>query len=768
MQSGEVSNFAEHFALQEIIRPVIQESGWEKIIPNYAVTLEDGSTRFIDFAIISERSKIAIEIDGYAYHAEGTITRNKFDDQLNRQNELILQGWALLRFSFDQTQQETQRCRDQLRRLLIDDELLHRNFSRAETQPTAIQIEALAALAACRAEGIRKGLVALPTGTGKTILSALDAKIVGGRVLFIAHNNEILRQAARAYSKVFGTNEVGFINSNEEHAPNKDLIFANVASLRKNGCLDQYARDHFSYVVVDEFHHGAAPSYQRLLTHFDAKFFLGLTATPDRTDRQDVIALLDGNLIFSISTAEAIDRGFLAPFTYYGLKDNIDYAEIKHNGYRYDPSDLEKALLIPKRDNAIFEKYQALAQGAKAIGFCISIKHAERMAEVFTERGIPSVAIHSGLNREERAIRIRRFEQGDIRCAFTRDLFNEGVDVPDTDALLFLRPTESKIIFIQQLGRGLRISPGKKSVRILDFIANYKGADRIPELIQSIAGTINNDDGHKGGKPELIYDNGCRIYFDSEVIDNLVLPSVSATNPTYYFEKIASRCDKLGRPLSPIDLYLLLGDALGSAIDTSGGYSRFTERMNNVEEDLEVVDVEFSAIEFSKAIDRATSIEDLANIGAIALDILDQITEVMTSMPVAPTRKKGINIVWDVHELCTELVKILAPMCLIKTNVTAFAGEFKAETNEQTMQSIESVENFLSFLAKNSVRRDSYAQTNYIRSEGINLLVLPKAVLSSANPESASVVALERILDRRSLTWLTDLLDLTSYRSVDL
>jgi superfamily II DNA or RNA helicase len=768
LQTGVVSNKAELFALEEIIKPVIQECSWASIKPNFALTLNDGSSRIIDFAIVTERSHIAIEIDGYAYHAEGAISRHKFDDHLDRQNELILQGWAVLRFSFDQTQRETERCRDQLRRLLVDDDLLHRNFSRTETQPTAIQVEALAALAASRAIGRLKGVVALPTGTGKTILSALDAKLVGGRVLFVAHNNEILRQAARAYSKVFGDTAVGFINSTEEHGPDKDLVFANVASFRLGERLEQFARDHFSYVVIDEFHHGAAPSYQKLLKHFQPKFFLGLTATPERTDKQDVISLLDGNLIFSITTAEAIDRGYLVPFCYYGLKDNIDYSEIAHNGYRYEVSDLEKALLIPKRDEAIFNKFNEYAKGSKTIGFCVSIKHADRMAEFFSERGVPSVAIHSGLSLDERSIRINQFERGEVRCVFTRDLFNEGVDVPDTDALLFLRPTESRIVLTQQLGRGLRISPGKKSVRVLDFIGNYKGAERLPEIIQSIAGPIEDEENRRGAKPILIYDNGCQIYFEAEVIENIVVTSISGINPLYYFERIAARSQKLERPLSPLDIYLLLEDAMVSAISACGGYRAFAEKMNSVENEIEVIDVEFSSIDFSKIIEETSTAEDLASIGAVALDILDRIAQSMFKMPVNPTRKYGVNLAWDVHDLCVELVETLAPMCLMKNNVKAFSAKYDLVLDTKDVKMIDEVQNFLLFISGNSVRRDSFAQTNYIRSEVSNLLALPQSVISSVDPMEASVVALERLLDRRSLTWLVDLLDLTSYRSVDL
>lgn len=768
MQEGIVGNYAEQLALETVIRPAIQESAASCIHPNHGVTLRDGKTRFIDFAIITQQSRIAIEIDGYTYHAEGAITRHEFDDQLSRQNELVMSGWAVLRFSFDQIKSNPDKCQDQLRRLLIDDDELHRNFSRRSTTPTAIQTEALLALQKCRTNGHKKGLVALPTGTGKTILSALDAKRVGGRVLFVAHNNEILRQAANAYRRVFQDPSVGFINSSEDHNPDRDLVFANIASLRSGGRLQKLPKDHFGYIVIDEFHHGAAPSYKELLTYFEPDFLIGLTATPERTDKKDVVALLDSNLVYQITSSEAISRGFLAPFTYYGLRDNIDYTQIRHNGYRYDIGDLEKLLLVPKRDEAIVTKFLELSPKAKAIGFCVSIKHADRMAEVFAASGIPSTSIHSGLTKEERARRISSFEAGEILCAFTRDLFNEGVDVPDTDALLFLRPTESKIIFTQQLGRGLRISPGKKCVRVLDFIGNYKGAEDIPGFVRSIASQTDETDAALQAKPEYVYDNGCRILFADEVIESLVLPNQFHNSPAYFFEKIASKSDKLDRPLTPIDLFMLLGDAMAPTVAACGDYAGFVKRINEIDGDLEIIDEAFSEAEFMRSANMCdTPFYWLDSLQLISIQ-LERLIDIMKGMSQKTSHERAVNIIWDAHDVCVELVKLLSPLCMIRNNIKIHKSEAGGHAPIIELFDLSSCNNFFLFLSSSSIRRDSFAQTNYLKSEGAFILAIPALLSGGGDVEESAINLLDRLLDNKSLVWLMDFHDLTSYRSIDM
>jgi len=201
---------------------------------------------------------------------------------------------------------------------------------------------------------------------------------------------------------------------------------------------------------------------------------LGMTATPDRTDRKDIFELFDYNKIYEVPLAEAIERGFLVPYTYYGLTDNVDYSRIRFENQRYRVDDLERLLIIPERNEAILREYLDKGEGDKAIGFCVSINHAERMAEYFNQHGVTAAAIHSqSPTRDED---LTAFRENKTQVAFTVDLFNEGMDFPNVRVLLFLRPTESKTVFVQQLGRGLRLYAGKDRVRVLDFIGNYKRA----------------------------------------------------------------------------------------------------------------------------------------------------------------------------------------------------------------------------------------------------------------------------------------------------
>lgn len=767
MREGVVASPAEALALETVLKPVIQEQAWPRITCNFEVVLGDNSRRFIDFAIVGELSRIAIEIDGYGYHAEGVISRASFNDQQARQNELVLAGWRILRFTFDQVRNDPYRCQDQLRRMIIDDASLHRNFAPSALAPTTLQQETLNKLESCRADGFTRGLVALPTGTGKTILAAMDANRIGGRILFIAHTNEILQQASRAFARVIPDATIGYIHSEEEHGADRDMVFANIASLRRADLLARLEPDAFTYVVVDEFHHGAAPSYLPVLRHFTPKFMLGLTATPSRTDRKDLLDLLQGNLVHLVSTSEAIHRGFLVPFIYHGLKDNIDYRGIKHNGFSYSLTDLERALLIPKRDEAVIVKYRELAPHAKAIGFCVSIKHANRMAEAFTRYGIPSVSIHSDLSKEERRERMAKFVRGDALCAFTRDLFNEGVDVPETEALLFLRPTESRIVMTQQLGRGLRIAPRKKAVVVLDFIGNYRGVKDVPGYLQSLADPNRESTSPHHGKPEFIYENGCQILFEQEVLEHFSFSSAHAIDTTRFLGQIAERSDLLDRPLSPLDLFNLLGNALGEVVASHDTYGAFVDRMNRLSGDPSVVDEEFRELDVRRITEFAADIEGLSGMAAAAMDVLDRLQVIMSSPPLKRTRKMMVEWVWDVYELCEELVRVLAPLCLIHQNIHSMAEEIPLKVGH-TLEDVGSCEEFFIFVARESVRRDSFSQINSLRVMSREVFHMPRWIAKQDDPQLAAVVALNRLLERKGLTWIASLMDLCSFRSIDL
>ena len=442
----------------DVISPTIAPEADKFVLPQYVIHEDLGNTRRIDFAVVTVNTKLAIELDGYTYHAEGIVTREKFSDDLYRQNQLMIQGWKVLRFSWDDVLHKPERCRDTLRRAIVSDPDLHPGHQSKDINPHVIQQEALASLDATRRLGKTKGLVVMATGLGKTYLAAFDARRIGGRILFVVHSNSILEQARDAFLKIMPGRSVGLYNAYEKK-PREDLVFANIASLRNPDNLKSFDPREFSYIVFDEFHHGATEHYRNAIAYFRPKFMLGMTATPERTDKQSILGLMDDNLLYHMTQTEAIDRGFLVPFKYYALSDNVDYSNIRHNGFRYDVSDLNKTLIIEHRDHAIIDKYRTITGEKKAIAFCVSIEHAVRSAEHFRQEGIPSVAIHSKMSAETRRSIILEFREGLYRVIFVRDLFNEGIDFPEVEALLFIRPTESKNYFYSATRSWSKIEP---------------------------------------------------------------------------------------------------------------------------------------------------------------------------------------------------------------------------------------------------------------------------------------------------------------------
>lgn len=512
-----VTQESERLFVDEFLYPMIGGK-IEHIIPQHPFLDRTGRSRRIDFAYHGERAKIALEVNGETYHAEGIIPNEMFDDNLFRQNEILRLGYVLARFSYSQLQSPQWRplVQETLRAMFRDyaPELL----SQYALEPTPLQKEVLDALDFYRnGQGWKKGVIVLPTGTGKTILSALDARRCGGRILFLVHRLDILAQSISAYQFAWPDMKVGILTGEAKESEHDcDVLFASKDTLRQPGELSRFPRDWFNYIVVDEVHHGQSPSYQDVLKYFSPSFMVGMTATPDRTDRKDIFELFDYNKIFEIPLDEAIERGFLVPYTYYGLTDDIDYSQIRFENQRYRVDDLERLLIIPERNEAILREYLGKGSGDKAIGFCVSIKHAERMAEFFNSRGIPAAAIHSRSTTRDQDLEAFRADK--IQVAFTVDLFNEGVDFPNVRVLLFLRPTESKTVFLQQLGRGLRLCVGKDRVRILDFIGNYKRANQVRKYLSKGHREVETEEnGRVKRKIEYQYSTNCEVNFDAAV-----------------------------------------------------------------------------------------------------------------------------------------------------------------------------------------------------------------------------------------------------------
>lgn len=386
-------------------------------------------------------------------------------------------------------------------------------------EPRGAQIEALCALENTRAEGARRALVQAATGVGKTYLAAFDSKNYE-RVLFVAHREEILRQAAESFKNVRDSDDYGFFNG-ESKCTEKSVIFASVATLGRVEYLNEkyFAPDYFTYVVIDEFHHAVNEQYQRIVDYFKPKFLLGLTATPERMDGKNIYEICDYNVPYEISLKEAINKGMLVPFHYYGIFDETDYSKLHIVRGRYDEKELNETYIGNVSRYELIYKYYCKYGSKQALGFCCSREHAREMAKEFSKRGIPSVAVFSdasGEYTEDRNVAIKQLKQGKIRVIFSVDMFNEGVDITSVDMVMFLRPTESPIVFLQQLGRGLRKCRGKEFLTVLDFIGNYEKAGRVRFLL---SGRSNQSAGVYNPSDTSAFPDDCLVDFDMKLID---------------------------------------------------------------------------------------------------------------------------------------------------------------------------------------------------------------------------------------------------------
>lgn len=512
-----ITQESEELFVRDFLSPLFGEKHIKYVVPQYPFIDSEGRARRIDFGILYESRKIALEVNGETYHAEGIIPNENFDDNLNRQNEILNAGWFLLRFSYSQLQSP------QWRKKVANDlfSLLRKHIpeliSETIIEPNYLQKEVLNTLDYYRSKGWNKGVVILPTGTGKTFLSAFDTLNAKGRVLFIVHRLDILSQSKEAFEKIYPNEKLELLTGEEKYnVEDSKVLFASKDTLRNPEFLQSFKQNEFDYIIIDEVHHGQAPSYQSILQYFNPNFFmLGLTATPDRMDRKDIFELFEYQKIYEYSLNEAIENGFLVPYTYYGLMDNIDYSNIRYNGKKYNITDLDKTLIISDRNERIFEEYLSKGNGNKALGFCCSIKHANAMAQFFNQKGVPAIAITAKTDNRDQVI--KDFRESRYTVAFTVDLFNEGIDFPDLQVLLFLRPTESKTVFFQQLGRGLRLCGGKNKVVVIDFIGNYKKANNLRKYLSKGSTEKINPQNGRIEKIEYQYTPNCEVIFDTEV-----------------------------------------------------------------------------------------------------------------------------------------------------------------------------------------------------------------------------------------------------------
>ena len=455
-------------------------------------------------------------------------------------------------------------------------------------EPRGAQIEALCALEDTRAEGAKKALIQAATGIGKTYLAAFDSKPYE-KVLFVAHREEILKQAADSFRNVRNSEDYGFFTGDEK-CTDKSVIFASVATLGKSEYLNEkyFAPDYFNYVVIDEFHHAVNDQYRKIVEYFKPQFLLGLTATPERMDGKNIYEICDYNVPYEISLKDGINKGMLVPFHYYGIYDETDYTKLHIVRGKYAEEELNKTYIGNAYRHDLIYKYYCKYGSKQALGFCCSRKHAEEMAKEFLRRGIPSAAGYSNANGEfsmDRTEAIEKLESGKIKVVFSVDMFNEGVDIPSVDMVMFLRPTESPIVFLQQLGRGLRRSKGKEYLNVLDFIGNYEKAGRVRYLL---TGKSKAEKQTYSPADKIDYPDDCFVDFDMKLIDLFAEMDKKQQSLKDQIKKEYFRVKELlGKQPSRMDLFTYMDDDVyqkAIARSSENPFKKYLEYLNELNE----------------------------------------------------------------------------------------------------------------------------------------------------------------------------------------
>lgn len=374
-----------------------------------------------------------------------------------------------------------------------------------DISPYSYQQEILDKLDAERAvRGYYHNLVVAATGTGKTVVSALDYKrfckqspTKPCRLLFVAHREEILKQSLYTFRAVLKDANFGEMFVGNYKPESIDNLFISIQTFNSQSFTEKTTADFYDYIIVDEFHHAAAPSYQRLLSYYKPSILLGLTATPERMDGKTIMPFFNNRIAAEIRLPEAIDRKLLSPFQYFGVTDNIDLDKLKWAAGGYDKSELSKIYAISGAESTLradlvvrsLLKYVTDIDEVKGLGFCVSIEHAKFMSDHFNKQNITSIYLTGQSPDEERKNAKRLLVSGEIRFIFVVDIYNEGVDIPEVNTILFLRPTESLTVFLQQLGRGLRLAENKECLTVLDFIGQankkYNFEDKFAALLSN-------------------------------------------------------------------------------------------------------------------------------------------------------------------------------------------------------------------------------------------------------------------------------------------
>lgn len=399
--------------------------------------------------------------------------------------------------------------------------------SQQTIHPNFAQAEALQELANLRLQGEKKAAVIAATGVGKTYLAAFDVSQTGAkRILFLAHRETILQSSKSAFENILGSNETHILQGSESLSTwlesEEKVVFGMVQTFAQSQVLEFFPSDYFDYIVLDEFHHSAAKTYTRILNYFQPDFLLGLTATPERADGQDVLALCDYNVAYEVRLFDAIERELLVPFQYYAIYDPTDYAQIKWTGAGYNERELEKHLSQDTRAELIINNlnmYPPENGKLKCLAFCSNTGHARWMSKAFNYYGINSEVVLGETPNSERRDIIEKLqsESAPLEVICSVDVFSEGIDIPALTHVIMLRPTLSFTVFLQQLGRGLRLYQGKPFLTVLDFVGNYRRSYVAPLALQGqYTSAIENTGSLSGSDFKL--PEGCHLGADHGVV----------------------------------------------------------------------------------------------------------------------------------------------------------------------------------------------------------------------------------------------------------
>jgi len=450
--------------------------------------------------------------------------------------------------------------------------------SATEFRPNAMQIDALASLEKLREEGSDKGLIISATGTGKTFLSAFDVKRVGPkRMLFIVHRRTIAQKSLESYQAIMPEIDMALYSGSGRDS-SSDYLFATIQSIAND--LERFDPNTFDYIVIDETHRAEAATYHRVMSHFKPLFLLGMTATPERTDGVHVFSLFDHNIAYEIRLHQALKEDMLVPFHYYGVTD------LAIDGQQIDDHTEFKKLTSPERIQHILHFanfYGACDSIIRGLVFVSNIDEAVIMSVQFNEAGIPALALTGKDSHEQRQKAIKQLEKGDLRYIISVDIFNEGVDIPSVNQVLMLRPTQSAIIFVQQLGRGLRKSEGKQYLTVVDFIANYKNSYLVPVALYGDT-SYNKDNlrkllvGESQGLP-----GACTIDFD-RIAQQQIFDSINQSNLRKFADlKLDYKLLKnvLGRIPRMMDFYSMGKRDPYQFVEYSGSYLEFVAKVDS-------------------------------------------------------------------------------------------------------------------------------------------------------------------------------------------